>query len=446
LAPLLMFLRYAAGDHAWHSNGRYANLTVDDAWLREPYGNLRYADLLEEMQRHNFHTSMAFVPWNFDRSESEVVRLFLEHPGRYSICVHGNNHDHQEFGSLRERSLEVQEGNLRQAIARMEKFKSLTQIPYDRVMVFPHRIAPAETLGSLKRYNFLATANSRDIPLDSSPPPDSAFALRPITVAFANFPSLRRYSAEIPIPKSDLAIDAFVGNPMLFYVHQAYFAESISRFDPVADAVNELQPDTLWRGLGDIAEHFYLERLRTDGNYDVRAFTNSLQLSNVHPKDAIFFIEKEEDFRFPLILLVGGQPHLYSRAGNRLRFEVPIHAGMTAQITIHYQDDLDLSAVDTSKSSLRIAGLRYLSDFRDNFISRTAAGRRLIEMYTSHETRLKTIIGILLSSMLLAALASTGLAWKRRRVRTSGVPQLGRRTVEVGVVPSSPKAASHTRE
>ena len=414
VAPALMFLRYAAGDRAWHSNGHYANLTIDDTRLVDPYGHVRYFDLLREMQRHNFHTTIAFIPWNFDRNNPDVVSLFREHSDRYSICVHGNNHDHQEFPSLKTRSLEIQEPNIRQALARMAKFQQLTQIPYDPVMVFPHSVAPAETLSALKRYNFLATANSRNISLGSSPVPGLPFALRPMTLAFGNFPSLRRYSAEFPISKSALAADAFLGSPMLFYVHEAYFAEGTDHFNSVADMVNQLQPDTSWRGLGSIAQHLYLERSRDDGNYDIEAFTGTLQLENVHQKDAVFFIAKDETFQYPLQLFVDGQPLAYSRVGNRLCFQVPVPAGKSCQVTIRYQDELNLSTVDISKSSLRVAGLRHLSEFRDNVVSRSSIGRTLIKAYTRNPSRMAQG-----SVVLFLCLALAGLALFRRARRTT---------------------------
>ena len=78
VAPEAMFLRYAAGDRAWHTTGHYANLTVDDAWLTEPFGNLNYGNLLKEMDKHNFHTTIAFIPWNYDRSEPDTVALFRD--------------------------------------------------------------------------------------------------------------------------------------------------------------------------------------------------------------------------------------------------------------------------------------------------------------------------------------------------------------------------------
>ena len=118
----------------------------DDAWLTEPYGHLNYSALLAEMERHNFHTTIAFIPWNFDRSEPSIVRLFKANQGRFSVCIHGDDHDHREFGNYAENPLEVQVRHIRQSVARMERFQALTGISYDRFMVFPHGSHPNKRL------------------------------------------------------------------------------------------------------------------------------------------------------------------------------------------------------------------------------------------------------------------------------------------------------------
>ena len=412
VAPTMLFLRYAAGDMAWHANGHYANLTVDDAWLREPYGYLQYGDLLQEMRRHNFHTTIAFIPWNYDRSEPDVISLFRANSDRLSICIHGNNHDHQEFGPLASRPLNEQVNNIGQAVARMEQFRKLTDLPYDRVMVFPHSIGSEAVIGALKGFNFLATANSRNIPLDSHVALDPQFGLRSWTLAFRNLLSLRRYSAEIPIATSELAVDAFLENPLLFYVHQAYFAEGINRFDAMADTVNQLQPDTLWRGLTDISEHLYLEKLRDDESFDIQAFSSSLQLHNVHSKEATFYVEKDEDFEFPLQLLVDGRPYNYTRIGGRIAFTLQVRAGASRQVTYQYQNGLDLKRVNISKSSLRVAVLRHLSDFRDDVVSRSLIGRILIRVYTSYEKQANNGVAAAFVVLFLTLLVIAWRTWK----------------------------------
>ena len=387
IAPQLLFLSSAAGDYAWHYPGHYANLTIDDLWLRQPYGHVDYYALLQEMQQHNFHTTIAFIPWNYDRSEPAMVALFREHPDRYSICVHGDNHDHQEFGPVSTRPLAGQIKDMKQGLARMAEFQRLTNLPWDPVMVFPHKMSPTATLANLRRYNYWSTVNTINIPSDvAAVPADPEIGLRPATLAFADFPSVRRYSAEEAFPHWLLAMDAFLGNPILLYSHQAFFSDGIGDFDSFADEVNHLQPDTNWSGLGDITQHLYLEKLRDDGNYDVDLFTATARLTNSVGHDAVFNIEKQEDGTVPFTLTVDGQTEPYTLNGGWLRLQVPVSAGATRQISIVYQNDFVLDRVDISKSSWRIAAVRHLSDFRDDVVSRSGAGRWFIRSYVANRS------------------------------------------------------------
>lgn len=386
IAPQLLFLNYAAGDRAWHFPGHYANLTIDDIWLREPYGYVDYDALLQEMQQHNFHTTLAFIPWNFDRSQPALVTLFREHPDRYSISVHGDNHDHQEFGPFSIRPLSGQISDMKQGLARMAAFQRLTDLPWDPVMIFPHKMSPEGTLAALKRYNYWATVNADNIPSDATAPADPAFALRPVTLAFANFPSVRRYSAENLVPDWLFAMDAFLGNPILFYCHEAYFSAGIGVFDGIADKINHLQPDTQWAGLGTITQHFYLEKLRDDGNYDVQLLSPTIRLTSDPHHATVFFLQKEENGAVPFSVSVDGQPAAYDFSQGVIRAQVAVPAGVTREFAVTYQNDFVPSKTDIAKSSLRIAVIRHLSDFRDDVVSRSGPGRWFIRSYVANRS------------------------------------------------------------
>lgn len=412
IAVPMMFLRYAGGDKVWHSPGDYANLTIDDLWLREPYGHVNYKELLQQTQQHNFHATIAFIPWNFDRSQPAVVSLFRANPDRLSVSVHGNNHIHQEFGPFQDHPLKNQKQDIEQGLARMERFKQLTGIPYDAVMVFPHSISPQATFAALKNANFLATANSLNVPSDAVAPDGAEFALRTATLNFATFPSLRRYSAENDIPRPQLAIDAFLGNPMLFYVHESFFASGIDAFNRTADTVNQIQPDTQWRGLGDIVQHLYLEKLRDDGNFDIRSYSGSIQITNSHSRNADFYIEKEEDFSSSLVVLVDGYPYPYQRIGRTLQLELPIPDGSTRRVEVKYENEINLASVDISKQSFKITAIRFLSDFRDNAVSDTRLGRWFIRSYVAYNSTWNRVAAII---AFIAFLLVIGYFFRNRR-------------------------------
>jgi hypothetical protein len=423
VAPLMMFVRYCARERAWHSVGHFANLTVDDARLTEPYGNLSFKGLLEEMKNYNFHTTVAFIPWNFDGSQPSVVSLIRNHPDRFSICIHGNNHDHQEFCEYGTSPLSAQVANIRQALARMQRFQTLTNLPYDPVMVFPHGIAPEQTLSALKQYNFLATVNSTNVPLGSKRPADPLFLLRSGVLSFANFPSVKRYSAEVPISRSEIAINAFLENPILFYVHQGFFASGIGAFDEIAQFVNDLQPDTRWEGLGYIAEHLYVVRLRDSTNCDVMSFSRRIRLDNTYQRDLVFRIEKQESRSPPIrAVKVDGRDYPYELSGNYLTLQVPVRAGGSRHIDIEYENDMDFASCDASKPSLHVWVLRKLSDLRDMTISTNRFGRSFIHLYYRIDPSEPELLLVTVGGIFALGSCCLGLALRKRIIKKAVGP------------------------
>ncbi|MBZ5641964.1 MAG: hypothetical protein LAO19_04330 [Acidobacteriia bacterium] len=412
VAPEMIFVRYAAGDKGWHNPAHYANLTLDDSLLREPYGHINYHALLGEMEKHNFHTTIAFIPLNYNRNQQDIVSMFREHPDRYSISVHGNNHDHREFDAYSIAPLADQVANLQQGIARMEKFSQLTGIPYDRVMVFPHAIAPNDTFAAMKKYNYLATANSEDVPLGSAAPDDDLqFYLRPVTLRYSNFPTLLRYSAEITLPRAIIAIQLFLDNPALFYGHEKLFDDGIGTFNRFADETNLMQPDIHWCGMKCVVQHLYVERLREDGGVDVRAFSSDLVLENPAPRENTFWVAKQENFQPEIVsLTVDGKPQAYDRKDGEMAFQVTVPAMSSRHISIEYKNDLNLAAIDISKTSLYVVIVRRVAEFRDTTLSTWSAGRKFTAFYYKHgldayELYFEKALPFLLLAAVLAGIA-----------------------------------------
>ena len=423
LAPFLLFLNHAVGDYGWHLDGHYANLTVDDPWLIEPYGHLHYKELLEEMEKHNFHTTIALIPWNYDRSEAGVVDLIRAHPERYSISIHGNNHTHREFGDYGSSPLQEQIANLKQAVARMERFRDLTGISYDRFMIFPHSVAPEATFTALRQLDFIGTANSLNVPADSLFPTDPTFLLRPFTANYGNFLSMFRYSAEGQVSQTEIAIQCFLGNPLLFYGHEKLFDDGIGDFNRFADLVNQIQTDTQWKSLGEIARHLYLVRRRDDGDFDVRMFSNEMALKNPTQIDAVFHVELEGTNPAPLpSLVIEGSPASLVRSGDKLTFRLIVPAGKTRNVRLRYQSE-SVKAADLGTTSLYACALRQVSDFRDLYLSRFSLGRYLTKAYyrygwDSIELRAEMAWRIVVA---LVGVALAGTWYFRRRPPTKKV-------------------------
>jgi hypothetical protein len=430
----LVFVKHAAGAYGWHSVSRYANLTVDDPWLVEPYGFLNYRRLLGEMKAHRFHTTIAFIPWNYDRSRGEVVSLFLQHPDNYSIAIHGNNHDHREFGAYEYKSFEDQRFNIRQALARMERFKELTGIPYDRVMVFPHGISPAATLRSLKTYGFVGTVNAINVPLEQEHPIGLAAPLRSTTL-YENFPSTARYTAEysfseyphdFSVPKELIAVNAFLGNPILLYGHHGMFAAGIQAFNETADFVNSIEPAVEWKSLGYILARSYLRRLRLadESALDVLTDSSITCLENENGRERTFHVRKAEDGDPGIkAVMVDGKAQPFDTVDGLLTTRVSVDTGRTACLEVHYISD-DTHPVQLSKLSKRVWVLRTISDWRDRYLSRSSFGRLVIAAYYGNDRkfRITLILGI--------AVATVMVLWfgllRRREARKSTRVHFGR--------------------
>jgi hypothetical protein len=377
----MMFLKYAAGERGWHAVHHYANLTIDDPRLQQPYGLLDYERLLSAMETHRYHTTIAFIPWNYDRSESRVISLIREHPDRFSISIHGDNHDHREFTTYDNKPLGVQMTALRQALARMEQFRALTGIPYDKVMVFPHAIAPENTLSALNDYGYLATVNSSNVPLGSTPPESPLFYLRSITLRFGAFPSLLRYSVAAPLPTYLIGLQSFLDNPLLFYCHHDFFLDGVDAFNKIAHEVNTRDPHIRWASLADVVRHFYLVKVRDDRSYDVLAYSSEIDLENVSKQEALFHIRKMESGRLRISSVVAdNRSYPFSHRDGVLYVAVAVPAGQTSRVKVEYER-VPFPAVNIDRRSRRVYIIRMASEFRDNVLYRNFAGRTLINVY-----------------------------------------------------------------
>jgi peptidoglycan/xylan/chitin deacetylase (PgdA/CDA1 family) len=426
IGPAMMFSKYCAGEQGWHTLHHYANLTIDDPWLRESYGYLNYSGLLGEMKKYNFHTTIAFIPWNYDRSQPEVVSIFRNHPDKFSICIHGDNHDHKEFTDYVSKPLTLQITALKQALARMNRFQMLTGIPYDKVMIFPHSIAPQRTLNALKTYNYLATVNSFNAPMDRPSPAFLPFSLRPVTVEYSNFASIRRYPVEVPPPTEFIAVNEFLDNPLLFYCHHNFFANTIGAFDSVADQVNKVEQDTHWVSLGEIVKHLYLVRLRDDSGYDVLSFSSDFSIENISGRNSIFHVKKQESGTSAIkSVTVDGKEYPYRLNDGFLDLTIPILAGKSSDVLIQYENDLNLPNINISQNSARIYLLRMASDLRDISLPRHAAGRALIALY--YADAMTRAWAFVCFSILITFCVFAGLSLRKRIDRSNRVGRAGTR-------------------
>jgi hypothetical protein len=88
---------------------------------------------------------------------------------------------------------------------------------------------------------------------------------------------------------------------------------------------------------------------------------------------------------------------------------------MSREIAIQYKNDLNLAEIDLSETSLRIGAIRYLSDFRDNVLSKVGVGRRFIRSYNANRGNWNRGISVLMLAIALAL-------WSVRRGKKPSMP------------------------
>ena len=431
IAPYMMFLRNAFGEYGWHTDGDFANLTVDDPWLRERYGNLRFDELLEEMNRADFHTTIAFIPWNYDRpSEPGVAALFHGNPNRLSICIHGNNHDHREFYSYEPkpgaqwppRPLAEQEADIRQALARIEALEQRDRVPVDRIMVFPHDISPDRTLELLKKYNFKATANIGKVPLDTPQPDDPLVWLRRVTDLYGGGLATLDRTEAAQRTTADIAIDLFLDNPVLFVEHARYFSDSRAAFNPVAAQVNRLQPDVQWVGLGTLADSLYLMRKEDDGTWTVRSFSPDIVLRNPGSEPRRYRVLKNDDGRIPIrqILADDLSVDLLRRSDREIQIDITVPPQEQRRIRIVFENDFVAANEELGKPDRKVNTLRYLSDFRDQHLMTGPFGAVFHRFYygtSLYRFGIKAVLMIAVVLLLIPAILFSLIRKRMKRKR-----------------------------
>lgn len=225
-----------------------ACLIIDDPLLKLRYGCLDYQKLLAEMKEHHFFTEIAFIPWNYKRSDPRTVRLFAENPDYFGICVHGCNHTYNEFGGSNYQEMSNLSAT---ALWRMEQHKRLTGLLYDPVMVFPQGLFSSVAMQALKDQGFRAAFNSTLRASDGDELPASEYE-QPATAVYADFPLfLRRY----PRNKSHFGQDMEVGRPILIVEHPSAFRDGYKAITGLIDWINGLG-NVKWTSLLSIANRY----------------------------------------------------------------------------------------------------------------------------------------------------------------------------------------------
>jgi len=342
LVPMMMFIRYSLNDECWHNDYNYANLTIDDPSLSNSFSeSLSYYDLLDKMKSSDFHTTIGFCAKDWNDSQKEIIELFLQNPDLFSLVIHGNNHDGYEFykysvqegDEFEARPIDDQESDIIFAVFQLELHKIITGIPFGRIMIFPYGISPEDTLVLLKKYNYNATINGQDVPLDSIRGTEYDYNMYQAIMNYANFPVIQRR----PLSRGGLFLslfNAFIDKPILYYTH---VGEDFSDRINLVEQINEYKFPIEWQSLGFIMKHLYLEKLNDDNSVDIKMYGNNLIISNETSVKGMYHIKKEEKLNVPIKSVeIDGGIYDYQIVDDTLCIDIEIPAKSAIELKITY--------------------------------------------------------------------------------------------------------------
>jgi hypothetical protein len=368
LLPAAMFLRWVFKDRCWHGKHRFGNFIIDDPPLKRSYGYLNYRNLVTQMDRCEFASTIAFIPWNYRRTDNRVAQLFRERMDRLSLCVHGCDHTTAEFSST---DLAVLNSKVQLASARMNSVERWNGLSYSKTMVFPQGRFSTGALTALKANNYLAAVNSSPSPANHGPYGFLTVAdfLTPAVTRHGGFPVfVRRYPAGL----EQFAFDLFFGKPLLVVEHHAYFKDGGARLAEFVTRINSFKK-LQWAGLHDIMKKSYLEREISNEITACRLYTNHHVIENHAERDRTFFVTKFETGDVPIQhVLVNGLATRFMMIDNVLEFATRIPALSSTVVQVVYRNSLPRAELEQGFASRsHVWAHRMLSEFRDNVLCRS---------------------------------------------------------------------------
>lgn len=362
--PVVLYVKWAFAGTGWQSPETTACLVIDDPPLRPKYGHLNYEHLLGLMERLNFSTSIAFIPWNWNRSSSETVKLFKEKQTRFSLSVHGSDHTAGEFGGRDRIRLAWRS---RQSLKRMARHREKTGLTHDPVMIFPQGIFSGEAMAAVKHGGFIGTVSSEVISAD---PP-----ARPVTIAdywdvavmnYSNFPIFTRRYPWAGV--ENFAFDILLGKPCIVAIHHNDCHDGYKCLSECIERLNKLNVKLRWTSLAEVVRRSFRRREISAGMTEVEMYGSEVRLFNPFAEKKVFRIRKRESEADAITgITVESQPVKWLFIDNQITFETDLFPEEAKTVIIAHKL-IPLEGIKGEGLGYRIKARlrRYLCEVRDN--------------------------------------------------------------------------------
>jgi hypothetical protein len=369
--PAVMLLRQIFGDTAWHPRAQNATIIVDDPLLQPTYGFLSYKHLLGLMEKYDFHTTIAFIPYNHRRTSPVVARLFVDRSDRFSLCFHGNDHTGAEFATERLDELNTM---LRAGLRRMDDHQQSTAIEHQNIMVFPQGLFSANAMRVLKLNGFAGAVNSIAWPYRAEPVDLTLRDLiEPAILRYDGFPLFLRRNAEDYTPE-EIAFYLFLGKPVLICAHHHTFKDAHVVTNLVS-FIHSIAPELKWASLKTSLCNSGLRRREVEGSLSLLTYTTEGEIRNESSSISRCVVKTPHAVCSDVEqVLVGGIPWPTDVSRGYLRWSCDLAPGDSRSFKVVYTNELALSTQRrTLRRSTEVFLRRRLSEIRDNYLSKNAS-------------------------------------------------------------------------
>lgn len=368
VVPWLACVRHLLGEKAWANDSPRACFIIDDPLLRKHYGHLSFERLVDCLLVNRACLSIAFIPWNFQRTDPDVAGLFIRHRDRLSLSVHGCDHTGGEFGLTDAKWTRAAAAT---ALERMAEHQRRSGVPFDKVMIFPQGVFSVAAMAGLKASGYLAAVNTSPFPIDAG---REALSLRELMeVAVTRFGDLALFVRRYPRHMADLAFDLFLGKPALVVEHHGFFRNGCDALAEVAEELGAIEPRLKWANLQNICLRACVKKRVDKGELRVRFHTDRFCWVNAgnHAETCVFQRRTTGD-RIGGVT-VNGASVAYEQTAREVLVPLVVDAGAAVEINI--EPAVKARPVQGLKQGrmkrARILARRRLCEFRDNYVDKS---------------------------------------------------------------------------
>ena len=358
ISPILLFIHNFLLEYIWHTEMDLGCFILDDPPLWKTYGFVNFPKLSETVKATG-SVSISFIPWYFDKSDKGLSRMISKRHPALSFCIHGCDHVWNEFCCSTENSALVL---LEESIKRMESFSEKHGISFDKVIVFPQGRFSLLTLKALGESEITGAINTTLFSYGDTLEIRSVDLISPVLIRFG-FPLFRR---RYPSDTIGLALDGLLDRPIFYAEHHTFFRDGYSKLNKLFKKNRNAQ----WLTPENVITRYYQTKKDIEGHVSVRFFSSDFSYKNNHGSSIIHF-ETKATGGSPVGVSIDGNNIPFKHQNGTISFYGNVSNGTTIHIIIEKEIKKAVGRYNKSwKQKLHIRQRRYLSEIRDNYISK----------------------------------------------------------------------------